>query len=145
MLIIYWALIRSKSDLYRKFLGNKQNGTKPKAQSTLSFNQRPQSKGQPASSENEAEEDEKDVTPDAEMKDADPTENGKEESDDSPTRKQKRRTIESEEDEDDSDDQPVVKRRRRTSASKEDGKSRANKSTSKAHGVKSRDLPAQKK
>lgn len=124
-----------KSDLPSKFLGNKQNGTKVKSQSTLSFNQNSSSKQQTSSSDNDAA-DEKAASHDVEMKDAHPVENEKEGSDNSTSRKQKRGTVESEEDEADPDDQPVVKRRRRTSTSKEGAKDHPRKSSPNANGLK---------
>ncbi|EXJ53968.1 DNA ligase 1 [Cladophialophora yegresii CBS 114405] len=112
-----------------KFLGNKQNGTKPKAQSTLSFNQNPSdAKKAIPTAVNGSSEKAQDVTSDAEMKDAGAVRNGEKDTEDSPSKKNKRRSVESEEPEgedDDDDVQPPVKRRRRTPPPKASSKNSA--------------------
>ncbi|ETI19421.1 hypothetical protein G647_09255 [Cladophialophora carrionii CBS 160.54] len=101
-----------------KFLGSKQDGTKPKAQSTLSFNQNASNAQKTDSTAvNGSGEKEEDATPDTEMKDACAVRNGEKDTEDSSGKKNKRRSVESEEaegEDDDEDVQPPVKRRRRT-------------------------------
>ncbi|KAK7887959.1 ATP-dependent DNA ligase Cdc17 [Exophiala xenobiotica] len=118
-----------------KFLGNNQNGTKAKSQSTLSFGQKPAKKEQPVSENNEpSAEDANHPSPDAEMIDADSdlTKGG---TDESPKRNHTRDVSKIEEEEEDSDDQPVLKKRRRTSASESSSRDASKKSPTTQNGA----------
>jgi DNA ligase 1 len=122
-----WGISLSASaDLFepdtgRKFLGAKQNGTKPKAQSTLSFNQNssPKTKKTESATDTPTSEERDEslevttksgATSDAEMKDANDVEGG-DADDNSTTETKKRGSIASEDDDDDV--QPASKRRKR--------------------------------
>ncbi|ETN39715.1 uncharacterized protein HMPREF1541_05941 [Cyphellophora europaea CBS 101466] len=87
-----------------KFLGKQQNGTKPKSQSTLSFNGKDSKKPKAEPVENDI--DMRDEVP----SNGHPTSDA--ESDHSASKKHSRSPVE--EEEEDSDDQPVVKRKRVT-------------------------------
>ncbi|KPI39900.1 DNA ligase 1 [Cyphellophora attinorum] len=88
-----------------KFLGKQQNGTKPKAQSTLAFNGKSNKKKTDAT---KPEDDDVDMTNGNDTNGHAAEASG----DDSASKKHSRSPVEDEED--DSDDQPVVKRKRTT-------------------------------
>jgi DNA ligase 1 len=122
------------SDAASKFLGNKQNGTKPKAQSTLSFDQNASSKdrvkSQKVATQKGSAGSKKEDESDAQMEDAESVEAvDQEDMESSSTKMSKRRTVVSDDDDEDVV-QPAVKRRKRTPTSKESGKE-----SSKANGI----------
>lgn len=116
---------------YSKFLGNNQNGTKTKSQSTLSFGQKPATKKSGIASDDDLipAEDGKTPTSDVEMKDEEPV-ISPEETIESTKGKHKRTASRDKQEEEDSDEELVVRKRRRTSASRSTSRDSRNKSPS---------------
>ncbi|KAJ9614109.1 ATP-dependent DNA ligase Cdc17 [Cladophialophora chaetospira] len=117
-----------------KFLGNKQNGTKSKAQSTLSFNKKSSTASKAAEIETADGQSENGIeaAPDVDMKEV---EEDNDESKDTSDARGKRRSLSSEQDDED-DVQPASKKRKRISTPKEHPKKSA-----KANGAKSSARP----
>lgn len=116
---------------YSKFLGNNQNGTKAKSQSTLSFGQKPATKKSELVSDDDGPptEDGKTPTSDVEMKDEEPVTSPQNTTEISKGNHKRTASGEKKEEED-SDDEPVVRKRRRTSASRSTSRGSRKKSRS---------------
>ena len=131
------------SNRLRKFLGKQQNGTKPKAQSTIAFN----SKDDKKTPKDVKKDVKKDEAKDAEMTDNVSLDEKVDDASESESISKKHRRSPAEDEEDNSDDQPVVKRKRtvappQSTSNKSDPKVRKEAAVSPAADTKRSPTPA---